>query len=89
MKEIRNRTQAPLRVPLARGRVLHLGPARTGQASDDALQYPAFRKLVEAGSIEVLDDGKTESFGEDGAAAGHEATHGHHPPTVVLPKGNR
>jgi hypothetical protein len=91
MKEIRNRTQAPLRVPLARGRVLHLGPGRTGQVSDDALQYPAFRKLVEAGSIEVFDDGKTESFGEEsgGATTRHEATHGHHPPTVVLPKGNR
>jgi len=89
MKEIRNLTQTPLRVPLARGRVLHLGPARTGQVSDDALEYPAFRKLVEAGSIEVLHEGRAESFADDGAAAGHEATHGHHPPTVVLPKGNR
>jgi len=88
MKEIRNLTQAPLRVPLGGGKVLHLGPAHRGQVSDDTVERAAFRKLVDSGAIEVLGQGHGESFAEEGPVL-HEATQGHHPPSVVLPKGNR
>ena len=49
MKQIRNATRRPVRVPLAGGKVLHLGPLAAGQVSEDSLERPAFRELVAEG----------------------------------------
>ncbi len=90
MKTIVNKTHKPLRIQLHGGKVLHLGPARTGQISDEASQEPAIQRLVKAGEIEIQGEGAQHpgAAGEQGAA--HEAPHGgHHPTTVVLPKGDR
>lgn len=61
MKDIRNATSKPLRVPLPQGKVLHLGPRKTGQVLAAALEHPPFQKLVEAGEVEVLGEGAQEA----------------------------
>jgi hypothetical protein len=57
MKTVSNKTQKPLSVPLPRGKVLHLGPGKTGQIASNASEHPPLKKLVEAGQIEILDEG--------------------------------
>jgi hypothetical protein len=89
MKVVRNRTRVPLRVPLGRGRFLHLGPGQTGQVADDASEVPALKRLVKLKKIELL-GGEDEEF-EMAAAGGppREFAHGHAQPTRIFPKGNR
>lgn len=68
MKEIRNKTHEPLRVPLPQGKTLHLGPLQNGEVGDKASEHPPFKKLVEDGKIEVLGVGEPEQknpFKED------------------------
>ena len=89
MKVIRNKTHRPLKVPLDGGGVLHLGPAKTGQVSDNATERPAFRRLLERGEIEIVDEGPGANPGAEGGSAVSESTHGHPQPKVVMPKGNR
>jgi hypothetical protein len=88
MKQIRNTTRAPLRVPLGGGRVLHLGPGQTGNVADDAPQLPAVRSMIEEGKLEVLGaEGASVESAEGGAP--REFAHGHGHPTRIFPKGNR
>jgi hypothetical protein len=90
MKTIVNKTHKPLKIRLHGGKVLHLGPARTGQIGDDAAGEPTVRRLIEAGEVEIVGDGAHPGSTAQGpSSTPHEATHGHSPTTVVLPKGNR
>ena len=90
MKTIVNKTQKPLKIRLRGGKVLHLGPARTGQISDEAIGEPALRRLIESGEVEIAGAGASAgSPPSSPSSSPHEATHGHAPTTVVLPKGNR
>lgn len=89
MKVIRNKTLAPLRVPLGRGRVLHLGPGQTGNVSDDAPEAPGFARLIKARKLELIGD---EDASLETVAAGgppREFAQGHGHPTRIFPKGNR
>lgn len=76
MKTVTNKTRSPLKIPLPRGKSLHLGPGKTGQLRDDAAAQPRVQKLVEAGSIEILDGGKTDAGASGMAAAAHTASRG-------------
>ena len=89
MKTVRNLTQRPLKIALAGGGFLHLGPAQTGQIADAAAGRPAVRKLVDAGELEI-DDERTGGEGRSapGTTGIRESTHGHRP-KVIKPKGNR
>ncbi|MBZ5640936.1 MAG: hypothetical protein LAO51_19535 [Acidobacteriia bacterium] len=90
MKTIVNKSHKPLKIQLHGGKVLHLGPARTGQIADEAAGEPAVRRLVESGDVEIVGEGAHSGpAGQEQAPTAHEATHGHTPTTVVLPKGNR
>jgi hypothetical protein len=89
MKTIHNRTTAPLRIPLPGGKILHLAPAKTGQVADRAIEHPRVRKLIEDGKIEVTGEGGAGQHAGEGGAAVSTSTHGHHPKTVVMPKGDR
>lgn len=60
MKEIKNKTLEPLRVPLPQGKTLHLGPLKVGEVGAAALEHPPFKKLVEEEKIEVLGEGEPE-----------------------------
>ena len=89
MKTIRNKTHAPIRVNFSGGKVLHLGPLKSGQVPDQALETASVRKLLAAGTIEVVREGAqvTEGGVADGAA--HGSSRGHPHATRVAPKGNR
>ena len=86
--KIVNKTRKPLRIHLHGGKVLHLGPGKTGEIAAEAAEEPTIRRLVKAKEIELVGGGE---HGQDdaGGPGVKEATRGHHPPTVVLPKGNR
>jgi hypothetical protein len=83
MKTIRNKTAMPIRVPLPRGKVLHLGPHMDGEIADNAVEHPALQKLVKAGTIEFLGEGERNH--DAGGGAGHsvpEQTHGRGKSTI-------
>ncbi len=76
MKTVVNKTRAPLRIPLPRGKSLHLGPNKTGQVADSAEEHAALKKLVEAGKIEIFDGGDTQRGATGESTVTHETTHG-------------
>jgi hypothetical protein len=91
MRTVRNKTQLPVRVPLPGGKTLHLGPARTGQISDQAADGRSVRRLIEQGTIEFV-GGSDRTVGENPAKPGspaHESKHGHTQPSKVTSRGNR
>ena len=71
MPTSRNKPPASLRVPLPGGKKLHLGPGQTGQVSPKAVDHPAVSALVDAGKIEITDEGQTRTGRSVGA---HQAT---------------
>ena len=79
VKTISNKTHRPLSVPLPRGKILHLGPGKTGQIASEAAEHPPLRKLVEAGEIEILGEGHAGTVGGIGGKIGASGTHGHTP----------
>ncbi len=89
MKTVVNKTRKPLKIHLPGGKTLHLGPMKCGQISDQAAEEDSVRKLVKAGEIDILGEGAQAPAAGGAAGSVHEATHGHPPTTVVLPKGNR
>lgn len=89
IRTVVNKTRRPIKISLPRGKILHLGPGGSGQVHDDALERPSVAKLIEAGEIEVLGEGASSAAGERASPRLNESTHGHPPPKVVKPKGNR
>ena len=89
MKAIRNKTNAPLRVPLGGGKFLHLGPAQSGNVADSALKGAAFIKLVKAGSIAVEGEDGHSNAAAAPASSPRAYSQGHTQPTKVFPSGNR
>jgi hypothetical protein len=84
-------TQLPVRVPLPGGKTLHLGPAKTGQISDQAAEGRAVSRLIEQGTIELL-GGEDRAGGENPDKAGsqaHESKQGHTRPSGISSRGNR
>ena len=77
MKTVVNKTRAPLKLPLPRGKSLHLGPNKTGQIADGAEEHAAIKKLVDDGKIEIFDGADSQRGAAGEAASPHEATHGH------------
>ena len=75
VKVIRNTTRRPLRVPLGQGKVLHLGPGKTGEVAPSATERPAFVRLVEQGQIELVEEDAQAAPGSGGAARVQESTH--------------
>lgn len=90
MKTIRNKTALPVRVPLPRGKILHLGPHMDGEIADNAVEHAALQKLVKAGTIEILGEGE-RVLGPGNAAAPHvpEQKHGRAKSTIIRPSGER
>lgn len=88
MRLIRNKTLRPVRVPLPKGKVLHLGPHKEGQIATHDIDHAPVLALVEAGDIEILEAGSTPE-GATTTAGGHVDIHGHHPRDSVKKRGNR
>lgn len=76
MKTVSNKSQKPLSIPLPRGKVLHLGPGKTGQIASTAVDHPPLKRLVEAGELEVLGEGAGPGSGPAGGATRRGAAHG-------------
>jgi hypothetical protein len=89
MKTIVNKTSSPIRVPLPRGKVLHLGPRASAQISHKDIDHEPFKKLVEAGSLEIQESVQRARGGHDHSRGPHESTHGFHPPGSQQGKGDR
>lgn len=89
MKTVRNKTHRPLKVHLPRGRVLHLGPGKEGQVSVHDADAPSLHKLVEAGDLEILGEGKAGPSKESDKGHVHADTHGHHPNVTAKKRGDR
>ena len=89
MKTVLNKTRAPLRVPLPRGKKLHLGPGKSGQISHQDLDHKPLQALIKKGKIEIQGDGPTPGATREHDRAPHESTHGHHQATTHQVKGNR
>jgi len=90
MKEIRNTTHNPIRVPLPKGKTLHLGPLQNGQVTPATLDHPPFKALVESGDLEILGDGTIDTphpFKKEEKASGSGGQG--HATTAVHPSGDR
>ena len=89
MKTIVNKTRAPIKVPLPRGKSLHLGPSKSGQIADGAEEHAPLKKLVEAGKIEIFEGGESRKAAMGESSAPHEATHGQGPSSFRQRRGDR
>jgi hypothetical protein len=89
VKTIRNTTRLPIKVPLPGGKVLHLGPARTGQITDGALAREPVQSMLKSGTIEILGEGAHRQGAGTDARGPHEETRGHHSSKPERPRGNR
>jgi len=89
MKTVRNKSKKALRVPLPQGKVLHLGPGRSGQVSDHATDHPPFARLLQAEEIEIVGEGQHRASPGSAPVPSHAETHGHHPAVSVPRRGDR
>jgi hypothetical protein len=80
MRSVTNKTNKPLAVPLPRGKILRLGPRKTGQISSDDIDHPPLKKLADAGEIEIHEEGHVPSPG--GGSERAESTGAHHTTTT-------
>lgn len=78
MKSVSNKSRRPISVPLPRGKVLHLGPGRTGRIASNAAEHPPLQELVAAGTIEIVDVKATleDTGGPSGMARRSVREHG-------------
>ena len=77
MAAVTNKTDKPLSIPLPRGKTLHLGPRKSGQISAHDVEHPALKKLVEAGTIEIAEEGSRSTGGDGGGLHGRGPMPGH------------
>ena len=63
MRSVTNKTNKPLAIPLPRGKVLRIGPRKTGQISTDDIDHRPLKKMAEAGEIEIHEEGHTPNKG--------------------------
>ncbi|MEW6072387.1 MAG: hypothetical protein AB1726_07265 [Planctomycetota bacterium] len=89
MKSIRNKTRKPLRIPLPAGKTLHLGPGATAPLAAKAAEHPPLRKLVEAGEVEILEEGRPSGDRYGGGQKGLSESPGHRGSGDVRHTGDR
>jgi hypothetical protein len=78
MKTVKNKTQTPISVPLPGGRKLHLGPGKSGQIAANASEHQLLiKRLVDAGKIEILDEGSHPAAAPGGGKVGRTWMPGH------------
>lgn len=77
---VTNETNEVLRVPLGKGKVLHLGPRQTGHVLRAATERPAFLRMVERKEISVRAESETPGVDTGGRGVGEEQ--GSQPPRL-------
>ena len=82
MKTIVNKTRRPLKIKLAQGRTLRLGPAKEGQIATHDAERESVQKMIEAGEVDVFDDvsrsgprARSGSAGRPGGPRGSQGAH--------------
>jgi hypothetical protein len=55
MATITNKTRKPLSVPLPGGKKLRLGPLKSGEISNKAVDHPPVQKLIKTGDVEIAE----------------------------------
>lgn len=53
MKTVINKTQSPIKIALPRGKVLRLGPGKSGQIRDEDAEAGSLKALAAAGDLEI------------------------------------
>ena len=89
MKSIINKARKPLKISLSRGRALHLGPGKEGQISTQDADRESFKKLIEAGDVEIVGEGSGPVTSGGNVASSHPDARGHHPSTQTKNRGDR
>lgn len=75
--DVTNKTRKPLSLPLPGGKILFLGPGKTGQVSPKALEHPRLAKLLKAGEIETaVGDPKRKRGGGGNSGTSPDFRHG-------------
>ena len=67
--DITNKSRKPLSVPLPGGKKLFLGPGKTGQVSDKALNHPPLAALLESGDLTKSGGNSTPQSSDSGSSA--------------------
>ncbi len=90
MATIRNTSHKPVRVPLPLGKALFLGPNKSGQITQNAVDHPAVQELIAAGAIELTGEAQHGQRPEGTGGGVHPgATHGHVPTNQPQRRGDR
>ena len=89
MRTIRNATTRPVKVPLPRGKVLHLGPLHEGQISHNDVDHEPLQALIKDGTIEIGEGPEGSQREATEGSAPHEMTTPHHPDVGPQTRGNR
>jgi hypothetical protein len=89
VKSIRNLTRTFLKISLPGGKVLRLGPGKTGQIADHAHELPSVKKLLEAGQIEIVSEGAQRETGGYFGGGAQASTAAHHPRNKGRSSGDR
>lgn len=87
--DIRNQTKRPLRVPLPGGKRLHIGPGGTGQIAPKAAEHPPVKKLIDAGQLEILEDGRSQGKRDSAHGPGSDPSQSGPPSGGVRHTGDR
>ena len=75
MKSLHNTTPKPMRLSLPGGKTLFLGGLRQANVREDALEHPPIKKLIESGTLEVVEGTGTKrgASGGGGLIGGAQA----------------
>jgi hypothetical protein len=87
--DISNKTKLPLSIKLPGGKVLRLGPGKTGQITAKAAEHPPVKKLLEEGVIEILGDGGTTGVSGSSADSGNSQSQGRAGGSAMRRSGDR
>ncbi len=89
MITILNQTNRFLRIHLARGKVLRLGPRKEGQISTHDADGDTVKRLVADGSVKVMGEGPQAGASSPANPAARTDVHGHLPRVSGGRRGDR
>jgi hypothetical protein len=89
MSNVRNISARPLSVPLPHGKVLFLGPGKTGDISTQAEKHPALLKLIDSGELEFVGQEHGAATAQSSDGSKHVQTHGQPPNKAGQSRGDR
>lgn len=89
MTTIFNTTAHSIKVPLPHGKVLHLGPRKTGKITAKAVDHPPIAKLVETGDLEMVGDSDHANPAQTAVGSIRASNRSSHPAVSSQRRGDR